>query len=377
MNLRKKTSNPENKAKVLVYLFGSLGDTIVAIPALRAVRRHFLDAELILLQNTAAENIVKASEVIPENLIDGYLNYDSKAGKFNKIAGFYRLWRDLRRLEFKAVVYLVISERWARSVSRDRLFFSSCGIPSLIGFHSFSKEELYPIDEWQRPAMTENEAVRKLNRLEMDGIGSQPEDLQQPFLTFSSEEIGNIEKWLTKKRENPGSRLVAIAPGCKTEANIWSLENFIEIGRRLLAENCELLVTGGKAEYALGEKMLAAWGSGINAAGEFSVRESSAVLSLCDLYIGLDTGTTHLAAAAGTPCFALYGERNNPGHWFPLGSGHTIVFHPVECAGCRFFKCPLPDHPCMTGITIEPVWRNLQEFMKGETSEPGIKLIAV
>lgn len=361
--------NSEKKAKILVYLFGSLGDTIIAIPALRAVRRHFRDAELILLQNVQSDNIVRASQVIPANLIDGYLSYASEAGKFNKINGFYRLWRELRRHGFQAVVYLVISERPARSVSRDRLFFRSCGIRRLIGFHPFSKEELYPLDAEQRPAMTENEAIRKLNRLEIDGIKSLPEDLRPPFLTFSTVELESIKKWLVDRRKKTDSRLIAIAPGCKTEANIWSLENFIQIGHRLLAENCELLIVGGKAEYDLGEKMISAWGAGINAAGEFSVRESSVILSLCDFYIGLDTGTTHLAAAVGTPCFALYGERNNPGHWFPLGSGHLIVFHPVACAGCRFFICPLPTHPCMTGISVESVWQNLQKFMRGELGE--------
>ncbi|MCY7377320.1 MAG: hypothetical protein LH472_15280 [Pyrinomonadaceae bacterium] len=70
--MRQKISTAsKTKQKVLVYLFGSLGDTLMAIPALRAVRRHFRDAELILLQNIpAGGTIVRASQVIPEDLID-------------------------------------------------------------------------------------------------------------------------------------------------------------------------------------------------------------------------------------------------------------------------------------------------------------------
>jgi len=67
------------------------------------------------------------------------------------------------------------------------------------------------------------------------------------------------------------------------------------------------------------------------------VRESGALLSLCDFHVGLDTGTTHLAAVVGTPCFALFHERDNPGQWFPSGSGHTIIHHPVECASAVVF----------------------------------------
>lgn len=373
----------EKKPKVLVYLFGSLGDTIVAIPALRAVRRHFKDAELILLQNVESGSVVKASEVIPADLIDSYLSYNSKIGKLDKIAGFYRLWRDLREQQFEAVVYLVISVRTARSVARDKLFFRLCGIPRLLGFHAFSPEELYPFDAQQRPAMTDNEAVRKLKRLQMDGIEFSPEeDLRTPLLTFSIAEIENIKNWLAPRRQKPGSPLIAIAPGCKTQANVWALENFRQIGQRLIAAdpNSELVVIGGKAEREDGEKLISAWGAGINAAGEFSVRESGALLSLCDFYIGLDTGTTHLSAVVGTPCFGIYGERNNPGNWFPLGGGHLIVFHPVVCAGCRALDCPRPGHPCMTRISVESVWQNLEKFMRQSrrgSGAPTVERVAV
>lgn len=364
-----------------MYLFGSLGDSIVAIPALRAVRRQFRDSEVVLLQNFLSDNLVKASEVIPGILVDRYLSYDSRPGKIGKIFGFYRLWRDLRRERFQAAVYLVISERPKRSVLRDKTFFRACGISRLIGFHAFSKEKLYPVDVIGRPARTDHEAVRKLERLQMDGIELRPEeDLRSPLMTFSVGELENTNRWLHDRRSKPASRLIAIAPGCKTQANAWPIGNFIELGRRLIAEeNCELLVAGGTVEHEMGEKMIALWGEGINAAGEFSVRESGAVLSRCNFYIGLDTGTTHLAAAVGTPCFAIYGERNNPGHWFPLGNGHSVVFHPVKCAGCGFQDCPLPDHPCMTGVSVDSAWQNLKDFIRrlSELDASETKVISV
>ena len=366
-----KSFSPTTEKKVLVYLFGSLGDTLVAIPALRAVRRHFSNSEMVLLQNIPpGGNIVRASQVIPENLIDNYLEYANLPGKLNKVLDFYRLRSRLRRIRFQAAVYLVISERPAHSVTRDRLFFRACGISKLYGFHAFPENTLYPIDEKGSPALTESESERKLARLKIDGINSLPDDLQPPFLHFSSAEIEKAKNWLAVRRAKPNARLISIAPGCKTPANVWSVENFSEIGRRMLSEgNCELLVVGGKAEQETAQKLIAAWGAGINSAGETSVRESGAMLSLCDFHIGLDTGTTHLAAAVGTPCFALYGERNNPGQWFPTGAGHRILAHSVECAGCRFQVCPVSEHPCMQGISVEAVWNNLRDFMRKPEAE--------
>ena len=374
-------TSPELKSRVLIYLIGSLGDTIVAIPALRAVRRNFPSSELILLQNIpAGGNIVRASQVIPDNLIDGYLEYSNQPGKLNKISDFYRLSAQLRSSKFQAVVYLVISERAARSVTRDKLFFYTCGISDLYGFHALSKNELYPQDENGLPAMTSGEAERKISRLEKDGIQSIPADFQSPLFSFTDAEIKNIKILLEARRKKPNARLISIAPGCKTEANNWSVENFIEIGRRLLAAgDCELLVTGGKAEQLIARQLISEWDPAISFAGELSVRESGAMLSLCDFHIGLDTGTTHLAAASGTPCFALYGGRNNPGHWFPVGTGHTIVFHPVGCAGCRAEVCPISLHPCMNGISVESVWKHLREFMKTKEKNAALplRLIAV
>ena len=360
----------QRKEKILLYITGSLGDTLVAIPAVRAVRRNFPDAELILLQHDPLGHNAEISQIIPDELVDGYLSYNTHAEKADKISIFRQLWSNLRKQNFQAAVYLVSSERPARSVRRDKLFFRSCGIKRLIGFHPFSKDKLYPLDSQNRPALTISEAELKLERLRLDGIKtSEAEDFQLPLLKFSKAEIETAEKWLATRRKKPHSRLISIAPGCKNPANYWSLENFIEIGQKLLdAEDCELVVIGGKTEHSEGEKMVSAWNSGINAAGQFSVRESGALLSLSDFHIGVDTGTTHLAAAVGTRCFAIYHERYNPGYWHPLGNQHTIIYHPVPCAGCRGLSCPLPDHPCMKNISVEAVWRNLRVFMREDKS---------
>ena len=82
--------------------------------------------------------------------------------------------------------------------------------------------------------------------------------------------------------------------------------------------------------------------------------------------VGLDTGTTHLAAAQGVPCVALYGCREEPGLFYTLGVGHTILRHSVPCAGCRLIMqpCPVAGHPCMTGISVDAAWDAVEEMVK-------------
>ena len=234
--------------KILVYLFGSLGDSIVGIPALRAVKRNFPGHEIVLLQNVNdPETIVRASQVIPRELIDRYFEYEARPGQSSK-SQFFGLWLKIRRERFEAAVYLVSSERPARSVHRDKLFFRACGIKRLIGFHPFADAELFPRDPAGRPAMTDQEAIRKLRRLEKDEIRVDPElDLRQPLIELSAAEIETAAGWLAETRRSPNSTLIAIAPGCKTTANTWPVENFIELGRRMNSElNCEIIIVGGR-----------------------------------------------------------------------------------------------------------------------------------
>lgn len=354
-------SPPNNaaKEKVLVYLFGSLGDNIAAIPTMRAVRRHFAGAEIVVLQNIQSAMPVRAEEVIPPELVDRYLTYTSDVAGFGKLGHLFGLWRQLRSEKFDAAVYAIISERPESSVERDIAFFRRCGIQKLYGFHAFSRAELFPFDSSGRAAIVPHEADRRLERIARDGIETETTDISTPLLDLSEDEIRKAGSWLMGRRKASDAKLLAIAPGCKTKANQWPEERFAILGQRLEENGFEIVVVGGRAE----REMAARLGFGINAAGEFSVRRSAAILSLCDAYIGLDTGTTHLAAAVGTPCFSIYGERNNQGQWFPLGNGNLTLFHGVECAGCRHEICPLSDHPCIRGIEVDNVWPHLQEFL--------------
>lgn len=367
--------------KILVYVFGSLGDNIVSIPSLRALRQNFPQAELVVLQNVQKAMPVRASEVLPSELVDRYLEYSGDVRGIEKVAHFAGLWYRLRKEKFDAVVYLAISERPERSVVRDRSFFRSCGIRQLFGFHALPFDELYPSDYDGRPAPVATEAVRRLLRIERDGIQIDlAREMATPWISYGPAELEVARTWLSGHRRFPGGRLIAISPGCKTEANQWPESRFGELGNRIVAGGgTDLVVIGGEADRAAAERLTREWTSGIDAAGIFSVRASGALLSLCDAYIGLDTGSTHLAAASGTPCFAIFGERNHPGQWFPAGPMSHMVRHPVPCSGCRRQVCPVEGHPCLTGISVDTAWKELQNFLLDvhEGTKKGLNAVCV
>jgi ADP-heptose:LPS heptosyltransferase len=347
---------------ILVYQPGSLGDTLMAIPALRAVRRHYgASANITVLYNVPNDSRATSADVLQgSGLIDFFLPYENRARK-NDFIGTYKklllLFR-LAALKFDAIVYLAPSDRTSSSIGRDSFFFSLARIKDKKGFSITENAKAL------NPSQLPHETKMLLTRLSTDGIVSTEQDFKIPFFEIPQGSAEKVSNWLKSYGYISEIPLIAICPGGNQPANYWSIDGFFEIGKRLLNEKkVNLVVVGGVREHQIGSQLIARWGSGFNACGEFSIIESSALLKMCAFHIGLDTGTTHLASVLGVPSVALYSGRNPVGQWIPLGDNYKLIRHDVPCAGCRLVECTVSGHPCMQTITIDEVWAKVTEYL--------------
>ncbi len=342
---------------VLIYQIGSLGDTIVSIPSYRAIRRHFKGRRTLLLEARLKEGRVMPSDLlIREGLIDGVASYVHKTTG-SALKGQFDAWRAVVSHHPSAAVYLAPSPRAASQVKRDKVFFQLCGVSELVGFHPVDLTPFAQRDKDGYLVKMPHESRLRLSRLLEDGIEFREDDFNAPLLTPSIEDRMKALDWLTNHRVHPERKLVAIGFMTAQEVTRWPLDRFQELGRRLLdTGQVELLVTGGPADKLDAERLTTSWGDGIVAAGEFGIHDMGAILSLTDLYIGLDTGTTHLAAAVRANILALYADNNQPGEWSPMVDSYEIVSHRVPCGGCRINTCKVTGHPCMAGITVDRVF---------------------
>lgn len=362
------TANKKQPKSVLVYQIGSLGDTLVSIPAYRAVRRHFgPEAQIRVLHNAPANNRASPHQVLEGTpLVDGAVTFQQYNGRSNWKT-WIEVWSKLRESQVDAVAYIAPGQRTPKQVERDKLFFRLMGVPTLIGFHACDMAAFHARGTDGRPLPVTNEAVLRLERLEKDGIRQdRSADMEMPLLSIPAQESDSIGEWLNEQYAlqsvKPRKGIAVICPGSNQSAKFWPMERFEELGRRILqSEDMELVVIGGPAEREMGEHLLKAWGSGINAAGQLSVMGSAALIGRSRFLVGLDTGTTHLAAVLGIPCVALYADRDPPGQWEPLGDRHILLQNHVPCGGCRAKDCPVPNHPCMTGIRVEQAWAAVQK----------------
>jgi ADP-heptose:LPS heptosyltransferase len=261
----------------------------------------------------------------------------------------------LRQAHFDTLVYLAPRRRTRWQVCRDLAFFRLAGIRHFYAHRGFSS--LPPRVPGSPLPLVEHEADHLLSRLALSGIPVPPPQERRIDLRLSGQELAAARGWLAQQLPaDQLGKLIGVGPGAKMPSNVWPKERYIELVRALLSDpGVYPVVFGGGELSALGDRLVAAWGCGLNATGRLGVRQAAAALSHCKLFVGNDTGTMHLAAAAGTPCVGIYGARNWPGQWHPYGAAHRVLRRSVPCEGCGLFECIEHDMECLKQISVSEV----------------------
>jgi ADP-heptose:LPS heptosyltransferase len=341
--------------RILVFRVGELGDTIIALPSLRAVREAFPGAHISFLGNVNSKsNNVTAQQAIPATgLIDEWLSYSVNGAGWRSWQSVSLLKR-LRKARFDTLVYLAPRLRKPKEVHRDLLFFRLAGIKNVIGQHGFSMPERsagVPL------ATADHELEHLLQRLSLSGIKIPSAENARIDLALTQQETDAADSWLRMQvKDRDRKVLVGFGPGSKWPAKIWPEERFKEVGLRLTREyGAYPIVFGGAEDKALAERLVEYWKSGSTAAGALSPRQAAAALAQCALYVGNDTGTMHLAAAVGTPCVAIMAALDWPGRWVPYGPGHIVLRRTVPCEGCLLKVCDKEAMRCLKMIEVDEV----------------------
>lgn len=150
--------------------------------------------------------------------------------------------------------------------------------------------------------------------------------------------------------------LLAVHVGAGTSAKRWPIGHWNTLLRRFLDDGWRIVVLGGSEDSELAQTLrphdrLRVW------TGRLSIAESAALLERADLFLGADSGPAHLAASAGVTSVILFSGTNQRRQWRPFSRRSLVLRHRVPCQPCHRKVCPLIDHPCMTGLTPDRVYR--------------------
>ncbi len=178
-------------------------------------------------------------------------------------------------------------------------------------------------------------------------------------------------EWLPPVLDSGGKKedsWIAIFPGASHPSRRWGKDRYLEVARFLVGMGLKVAVVGGPGEKEEGEYVASALSPGrvANATGARSLRESMEILGRCRGLVTADSGIMHLAALMGLPTLSLFG----PGiveKWAPRGKGHMVVKLDLPCSPCTRFgtvpPCPR-DFACMRDLTPDMVIEALKDFLR-------------
>jgi heptosyltransferase III len=340
--------------RVLIYRLGSLGDTLVALPALHLVARAFPNAERRLLTNFPinAKAPPAASILEGSGLVHGYFRYAAGTRSPRELLG---VWWRLLRWRPQVLVYLGPARKLDLT-NRDAKFFRLCGIPRLIGV---------PVNEdmrthrWQESTRAlESEGARLVRNLAELGDANLDDPASWDLRLTAAEHIRATEALAA----TAGRPLIAVSVGTKVQSKDWGRDNWRALLDRLatLYPDHALALCGASEESEASEFTAEGWrdnsrGPIVNLCGLLTPRESAAALAHARVFVGHDSGPMHLAAAVQTPCVAIFAARNKPRVWFPYGKQHRVLYHQTDCWGCGLETCIVERKKCLTSITVDEV----------------------
>lgn len=336
--------------RILVFRIGQLGDTIIALPAMWAIRQHFQSAHISLLSDShETSSYILPQMILPsEGLFDQWLTYPIKY-----LQGYLELMIAIRRQNFDTLVYLAPSVRSLPQVWRDLFFFRIAGIQHFIGHRGFTK---LPVKIPGQPLpIMEHETDHLLRRLSLSGIPVHLPGQAEMDLKLDAAISERVNVWLREYGliENP---MIAVGPGSKMPSKLWPEERYLQVLEKLILNyNVVPIIFGGKEDRICGLSIVRALGRGMVVAGMLNIRESAELMRRCCFYLGNDTGTMHLAVAAGLKCVAIFSGRDMPGRWYPYGEGHIVIRKMLECEGCMKTECHDKRNQCLMDITVDEV----------------------
>jgi lipopolysaccharide heptosyltransferase II len=172
-----------------------------------------------------------------------------------------------------------------------------------------------------------------------------------PDLFLSPEAVREAADWFGRCRLGQSRPFIALAPGAAHATKRWPLEHWHGLVQRIQAAGFDVVLVGGSGDVAVGNALAANAGNGVaNAAGQFGLQGTGAVLQRARTVVSGDTGIMHMATAVETPVVALFGPTVRPFGFFPYSRRAEVVELALPCRPCSSkgsSRCPLGHHRCL------------------------------
>lgn len=334
--------NPSSVSRLCLRATNWLGDAVMSLPAIRAIRHIFPHAHIAVVARPWVADLYAR-----ESCIDRVIPYTAQKGLGAKRKFASRLGDE----RFDAAILL-------QNAFDAALMAWLAGIPERIGYNRDGRRLLLtqaipvpePGDIPRHQRFYYLELLRRAGMLErfpqddgirLDGIGEAREAGAAHLASLGI-----------------AGPVIGISPGAAYgNAKRWLPDRFAEVAQASSSVCSAVLLFGSASEQALCETVAASLlqaGMDVrNLAGATSLREFIDLTAACRLFVTNDSGAMHVASALAVPTVAIFGATDDTTTG-PTGPLARVVREHAECSPCLLRECPI-DHRCMTAVTSERV----------------------
>jgi heptosyltransferase-2 len=343
----------DKPAKIMVRATNWIGDAIISLPALEALRSRYPDTEIVVVAKPWVADLYSNHPALFRLVL-----YDP-TGEHQGRRGFGKLIESLRQERFDAAILFQHAFHAAWMAWRAR-------VPIRIGYRTDRRGPLLTEGVRLPPrGYLGHQSSEYLELLFLSGLlDARPRAAREVHLTVTKAE----RRWAVEALKGLGLEgprcFVGLNPGAAFgPAKRWPAERFAALGDRLVgALGADVLVFGSKDERPLAEAVARAMQrTPLVIAGTTTLRQWMALTERCRLVVANDSGAMHTSAAMGVPVVAIFGSTDARATG-PLSPWARVVRHPVECSPCGLRECPI-DFRCMTSVSVEEVHRTALELV--------------
>ena len=356
--MREPRLQAERIERIVVRGTNWVGDAVMTVPALRALRQLLPEAHITLATRPWAEGLFAGAD-----FIDDLLLYERGKRDVRAVVRQTREWR-ARRFDL-AVLF--------QNAFEAALIAAGARVPRRLGYATDGRRALLthplPLPSWRserHEVFYYLNIVSQLERL-LHGTSNIEQRAPSYALCVSAERQAQARSILQEHGATGTRTLVALCPGStNSRAKRWPAERFAALADMLIDEaGMDVALVGAADELEVSLEVSAAMkGQLVMLTGQTSLAQAVAVLSLAGALVTNDTGPAHIAAALERPTLVIFGPTD-PRTTRPFSQTAEIIRRPPECAPCMLRDCPI-DHRCMTAITPTEVFTRVCALMKRE-----------
>lgn len=339
---------PLQNRHILIVRTDRIGDVILTLPVVAALRSHEPRARISMLVREYTRELVEG-----QSGVSGVIVVDDAGAR----KPFFRLLRELR--EAKVDIAIVAYPRFRIAAL---LWLARIPLRVGTGYRWYSFLFNRPVFE-HRKTGSKSEASYNLGLLEP--LGCPAPSSPGVSIRLSAHHRRSAQALRRTLAINDRDRLAIIHPGSGGSARNWPEENFSVLAKMLAERGCRVVVAGTESERPLVERICRLAGSRVmTVIGGQSLIEYAALMETADVFIANSTGPLHLAAAVGVPVIGFYPNDRVMGavRWGPLTKRKTIFVARAEgCEPCAVGTCA--DHQDMGLIPVEPVFRAAMKLL--------------